>query len=55
MGEPVRAAVTARSHHEGIVNVILMDGSGRSISENINLGLWRNLGARNDGNVIGDF
>lgn len=54
-GGPTYAAVTSRSYHEGIVNVLLMDGSTRSVSENINLGLWRNLGARNDGSVIGNF
>ena len=52
---PVRAAVTARSYHQGIVNTCLMDGSVRSISENIDLGVWRNLGSRRDGNVIGEF
>lgn len=50
-----QAAVTARSHHVGIVQVMLMDGSCRPISENINLGVWRNLAGRNDGNVIGEF
>ncbi len=49
------AAVTSRSWHVGVVNSLLMDGSVRSISENIDLGIWRNLGARNDGNVIGEF
>lgn len=52
---PTYAAVTARSWHVGIVNSLLMDGSVRSISENIDLGTWRNLGQRNDGNVIGEF
>lgn len=51
----VRAAVTARSHHEGMVQVLLMDGATRAISENIDAGVWRNLGARNDGNVLGEF
>jgi len=50
-----RAAVTARSFHVGMVHVLLMDGSVRTISENINRQTWRNLGARNDGNVIGEF
>jgi len=50
-----RAAVTARSFHIGLVHVLLMDGSVRSISENINRQTWRNLGARNDGNVLGEF
>lgn len=52
---PTYAAVTARSWHIGIVNVVLMDGSTRSVSENIDLGTWRNLGVRNDGNPIGEF
>jgi len=49
------AAVTSRSWHIGVVQSLLTDGSVRSISENIDLGTWRNLGARNDGNVIGEF
>lgn len=52
---PTYAAVTSRSWHVGVVNSLLMDGSVRSISENIDLGTWRNLGARGDGNVIGEF
>jgi len=51
----VRAAVTSRSYHEGVVNVLLMDGSVRTVGENINFGVWRNLGSRNDGNPIGEF
>lgn len=53
--EPTFAAVTSRSYHTGIVNVVLMDGSVRSLSENIDLGTYRNLGARADGNVLGEF
>jgi len=49
------AAVTSRSWHIGVVQSLLMDGSVRSISENLDLGIWRNLGQRNDGNVIGEF
>jgi len=52
---PTYAAVTSRSWHIGVVNSLLMDGSVRSISENIDLGTWRNLGQRNDGNVVGEF
>jgi len=54
-GEPTYAAVTSRSWHEGIVNVLLFDGSVRSISENIDLQTWRWLGQRNDGQPLGDF
>jgi prepilin-type processing-associated H-X9-DG protein len=54
-GLPTYAAVTARSYHAGMVNILLMDGSVRSASDSINLTVWRNLGARNDGNPIGDY
>jgi hypothetical protein len=47
--------ITARSYHTGIVNTLLMDGSCRSISNNIDLNTWRNLGARSDGSVVGEF
>lgn len=49
------AVITARSHHVGIVNVAMMDGSIRSVSENLSLIVWRNLGQRADGNVVGEF
>ncbi|QDT35819.1 DUF1559 domain-containing protein [Stratiformator vulcanicus] len=49
------AAITSRSYHTGGVQVTLMDGSVRFISENLDLTIWRNLGARNDGQVIGEF
>jgi prepilin-type N-terminal cleavage/methylation domain-containing protein len=52
---PTYAAITSRSYHTGTVNSLLMDGSVRSISENINLITWRNLGQRADGQVIGEF
>jgi prepilin-type N-terminal cleavage/methylation domain-containing protein len=49
------AAVTSRSYHTGIVQTLLMDGSCRAISNNIDLGVWRALGTRNGGEVVGDF
>ncbi|MCH2200341.1 MAG: DUF1559 domain-containing protein [Fuerstiella sp.] len=50
------AAVTSRSYHTGgMVQSLLMDGSVRSFSEGIALTTWRNLGARNDGQVLGEF
>lgn len=54
-GGATRAAVTSRSYHTGTVNSMMMDGSVRTISSNINLQTWRNLGQRSDGNVIGEF
>lgn len=49
------AVVTSRSYHTGIVNALLVDGSVHSISENIDLQTYRNLGQRNDGQVVGAF
>lgn len=45
----------ARSYHTGGVQVGLLDGSVRFISENLNGATWTNLGRFNDGNVIGEF
>lgn len=49
------AALPARSYHTGMVHALLMDGSVRSISENIDLRTWQSLGTRDGGEVIGDF
>ncbi|MFK7776594.1 MAG: DUF1559 domain-containing protein, partial [Gimesia sp.] len=46
---PTYAAVTARSYHIGTVHVLLMDGSVRSISENIDLATYRALSTRSGG------
>lgn len=56
--QPTYAAITARSHHEGMVQVLLMDGSARTAGENIDRGLWRALGTRSGGSaepIIGEF
>jgi prepilin-type N-terminal cleavage/methylation domain-containing protein len=52
---PTYAAVTSRSYHSGIVNVSLMDGSVRSVSNNIDLRVWRAIGTRNSGEPTGEF
>jgi prepilin-type N-terminal cleavage/methylation domain-containing protein len=49
------AAVTSRSFHVGAVQSLLMDGSVRSIGESIDLGTWRLLGSRNDGEILPAF
>lgn len=54
-GKPTYAAVTARSFHNGMVDVVMMDGSTRSISYNINFGVWRGLGTRAKSEVLGEF
>ncbi len=49
------ASIAARSMHTGGVQVTLCDGSVRFASENIDLGIWQRLGARNDGDTIGEW
>jgi prepilin-type N-terminal cleavage/methylation domain-containing protein/prepilin-type processing-associated H-X9-DG protein len=46
------AAITSRSYHPGGVNVLLMDGSARSVKSTINPMAWRALGTRAAGEVI---
>ncbi len=52
---PSYSAVTSRSYHEGIVQSLLADGSVKTISENLDLRIWRALGTRNGGEVVGEF
>jgi hypothetical protein len=51
---PTYAAVTARSYFEGLVNVLLMDGSVRAINNDINLGVWRAVSTRNGQEILPD-
>jgi prepilin-type N-terminal cleavage/methylation domain-containing protein len=44
-----------RSRHTGGVQMLLGDGAVRFISQNISATTWRNLGSRQDGNVVGEF
>ena len=44
-----------RSLHIGGAQISLCDGSVRFVSENVNLALFRNVFARNDGQVLGEF
>jgi prepilin-type N-terminal cleavage/methylation domain-containing protein/prepilin-type processing-associated H-X9-DG protein len=49
------AAITSRSYHAGLVNVAFMDGSVRSIRNEIALTVWRSLGTRDGGDVVGEY
>jgi hypothetical protein len=49
------AAVTARSHHPGVVNASLLDGSARSITEQVELSVWRALATRAGDEATGQF
>lgn len=47
--------MTARSYHTGTVTVALADGSVRSVSDSINLGVWQAAGTRAGGEVLGEW
>jgi prepilin-type N-terminal cleavage/methylation domain-containing protein len=47
--------ITSRSYHPGIVNVLLMDGSVRSVSNSIQRDVWQALGTRDGGEVLPGF
>ncbi len=55
LGQPTYAAVTTRSYHEGAVNVTMLDGSVRTVSENLDQAVWRSLGTRAGSEVVGEF
>jgi prepilin-type N-terminal cleavage/methylation domain-containing protein len=47
--------VTSRSHHHGVVNGLLMDGSVRTFSSQVVPEVWRGLGTRSGGEVAEPF
>jgi prepilin-type N-terminal cleavage/methylation domain-containing protein len=44
---PTYAAVTSRSYHANVVQVAMMDGSVRTVSNSVELAVWRAAGTRN--------
>lgn len=46
---PTYAAVTARSYHPGVVNVLMLDGSVKPVAETVELQVWRALATRAGG------
>ncbi len=52
---PTYAAITARSYHRGIVHTLLMDGSVRPTSDQINPNVWRAIGTRAGGEDATEF
>ncbi len=52
---PTKATMPPSSRHEGGVHLLLCDGSGRFISENIDRQLWRAIGSRSGGEIIGEY
>ncbi len=54
-GNPSFSAITSRSYHKGGVQSLMGDGAVRFISQNIDQGIWRALGSRGTGEVVGEF
>jgi prepilin-type N-terminal cleavage/methylation domain-containing protein len=54
-GQPTCAIITSRSYHTGLVQVALVDGSARAISNTIDFNVWRALGTRGGGEVVSEF
>ncbi len=55
MFPPGRIATTVNSQHIGGVQILLCDGSARFVSDSIDIGLWRDIGSINGGEVLGEF
>jgi prepilin-type N-terminal cleavage/methylation domain-containing protein/prepilin-type processing-associated H-X9-DG protein len=53
--DPTYAVITSRSYHSGGVNVLLMDGSVRFVTNGIVPATWQALGTRAGGEVPGNF
>ncbi len=51
---PTYAVSTSRSYHPGLIQVFVMDGSTRGISNSIDLLTWRGLGTRAGGEVVSE-
>jgi prepilin-type N-terminal cleavage/methylation domain-containing protein/prepilin-type processing-associated H-X9-DG protein len=52
---PTKATMPPSSRHAGGVHTLLCDGSVRFVTENIDLLLWRGIGSRAGGEVLGEF
>lgn len=51
-GSPTYAIVTSRSFHPGQVQVTMLDGSVHSISDDVDLRVWRALATRDGGEIV---
>jgi prepilin-type N-terminal cleavage/methylation domain-containing protein len=52
LAAPTSAAVTSRSHHPGLVNYVLMDGSVQTAADGIDPFVWRAMATRAGGEVV---
>ncbi|MGE0534060.1 MAG: DUF1559 domain-containing protein [Pirellulales bacterium] len=49
---PTYAAVTSRSYHSGLVNVLMLDSSVRPVTDQVDLRVWRAAGTRAGGEAL---
>jgi prepilin-type N-terminal cleavage/methylation domain-containing protein/prepilin-type processing-associated H-X9-DG protein len=51
-GQPSYAIVTSRSYHPGGVQVAMADGSGQTVSDDVDLMVWRAMSTRAGGETV---
>ena len=51
-GNPTYAIITSRSFHSGQVNVAMVDGSVQSVTDSIELEVWRAMATRDGGELV---
>src|SRR5262245_3416184 len=49
------AIATARSFHPGVVTVLMADGSVRTVSDTVDILVWRGVGTRAGREALGEF
>lgn len=54
MYPPQRISTTANGRHTRVVNVLLFDGSVRTVTYSINLAAWRAMGTRNGSETVSE-
>ncbi len=53
-GEPTYAIITSRSHHAGMVQVGMVDGSVQSVVDGVDLAVWRAMSTRDGEETLGN-
>ena len=51
-GAPTFAIITSRSYHSGLVNIALMDGSVSTVTNTVDLKVWRAAATRDGGEAV---
>ncbi len=51
-GQTTYAMITSRSYHTGMVQVAMLDGSMRTVTDSVDLKIWRSAGTRSGHEVV---